>query len=61
MIGADTFNVLYNVTSTDLSAGTGGGDVVLEYVAVPEPATWAMLVSGMGMLAITQRLRRRSH
>ena len=34
-----------------------GSDVV---ISVPEPATWATLVGGFGLLAFTQRLRRRS-
>ncbi|MDD5349657.1 MAG: autotransporter-associated beta strand repeat-containing protein, partial [Chthoniobacteraceae bacterium] len=32
----------------------------LELMAVPEPGTWAMLVSGLGTLVGIQRLRRRS-
>ena len=35
---------------------TGGNDVAL--YAIPEPATWAMLLSGYGMLIGIQRLRR---
>jgi autotransporter-associated beta strand protein len=31
-----------------------------EFVVVPEPSTWAMVVGGIGMLAFGQRLRRRS-
>jgi len=27
---------------------------------IPEPATWAMFVGGIGMLGFVQRLRRRS-
>jgi len=32
----------------------------LALVAIPEPTTWAMMVSGLGMLFFTQRIRRRS-
>ena len=57
VVGTDTYNILYG-SSAD--GTTSGNDVVAQYVAVPEPSTWAMLVSGMGMLVFTQRLRRRS-
>jgi hypothetical protein len=40
------------------TAGIGSNDV--ELLAVPEPATWAMLVSGLGTLVGLQRMRRRT-
>jgi hypothetical protein len=56
-----------------LSAGTSTQDVTgvsapvevdvvytYTYEVVPEPSTWAMIVGGVGMLAFTQRLRRRA-
>ena len=39
-------------------ASLGGNDVAL--MAVPEPATYAMLLGGLGMLAFWQKLRRRT-
>ena len=53
-VGTDIFNILYNVDATGLNPGP---DVVL--LAVPEPSTWALMIGGIGMLALTQRLRRR--
>ena len=49
-LGTGVFTVGLSADSTDL---------VLNYAAVPEPSTWAMLVGGVGMLAFGQRLRRR--
>ena len=54
---------LYQITYFAHSTGSpgsqfiGGNDVAL--MAVPEPATYAMLLGGIGMLTFWQRLRRR--
>jgi autotransporter-associated beta strand protein len=48
------FTVLYG---NDGNGGTAG-DVELELTAVPEPGTWAMMLGGMGMLAVWQTKRR---
>jgi len=54
--GGWQFNILYAENAT----GTGGGnDVVLELTAIPEPGTWATMLSGFGMLLVVQRLRRK--
>lgn len=37
-----------------------GNNLDLKYNAIPEPGTWAMLLSGIGMLTFWQRSRRRS-
>jgi autotransporter-associated beta strand protein len=39
--------------------GTDGLDSALTLTVIPEPATWAMLLGGLGMLAGFQRSRRR--
>lgn len=36
------------------------GDTITVSTAVPEPATWAMMLIGFGMIAATARYRRRS-
>jgi autotransporter-associated beta strand protein len=51
-------------TSTPTWAGTwalsqSGNDLLLSYTAVPEPGAWAMVLSGLGMLLVGQRIRRR--
>jgi len=51
------FNILYNVDANGNAAA--GDDVDLQLTAVPEPGTWAMMLSGMGMLCVWQRSRRR--
>jgi autotransporter-associated beta strand protein len=55
--GGWQFDVLYAENAT----GTGGGnDVVLELTAIPEPGTWATMLSGFGMLLFVQRIRRKA-
>jgi autotransporter-associated beta strand protein len=41
------------------TTGSTGDDVAIELVSVPEPGTWAMMLGGMGMLAVWQSKRRR--
>ncbi|XHR31088.1 MAG: autotransporter-associated beta strand repeat-containing protein [Chthoniobacteraceae bacterium] len=43
-------------TSSDFGTGTAAS--TLEFTVVPEPNTWAILVSGFGLLAFGQKLRR---
>ena len=45
----------------DLSyTGGDGNDLTLSVLSVPEPSTWVMIVGGVGMLAVGQRMRRRA-
>ncbi|MBD8546068.1 PEP-CTERM sorting domain-containing protein [Sphingomonas sp. CFBP 8760] len=46
-----TTNLFYNVTSSNL---------VVSISPVPEPATWAMMLVGFGMIGASTRYRRRS-
>jgi autotransporter-associated beta strand protein len=59
--GIYTFEVIYNSDGTNDGLANQGNDVTLELetVAVPEPGTWAMLLSGAGMLIVWQKGRRR--
>ena len=36
----------------------GGGSYVLSYVQVPEPASWAMMIAGLGLLGVGVRHRK---
>jgi autotransporter-associated beta strand protein len=47
-----------DIASANFASGTVGGSE-LEFTVVPEPATWSMLIGGMGMMALVQRMRRR--
>lgn len=47
-----------NLILADGSAGTSAGDIYLQVLVIPEPGTFAMLISGVGMLTL---FRRRSH
>ena len=65
----DTFRVSYNANffdsnnaATHGAAGftsSNGHDVALQLYAVPEPGSFAAVISGLGMLAGLQRFRRR--
>lgn len=54
-VGSQTFDILYGYDAEGAQL-TGGNDIAL--LAVPEPATWTMLLGGIGMLAFGQKLRR---
>jgi autotransporter-associated beta strand protein len=51
-----TFAIYYDVNAGNTSSGN---DVVLELTAIPEPGTWATMLSGFGMLLFVQRMRRK--
>jgi hypothetical protein len=53
-------NTLNPTTRGSFSLSQSGQDVVLNFVAVPEPATCGLGVIGLGLAAGVSRLRRRS-
>ena len=55
--GGFVFAIDYGV---DLAGNPGGTGVDLVLTAIPEPGTWAAMLSGFGMLLCVQRLRRRT-
>jgi autotransporter-associated beta strand protein len=55
--GGLTFSIGYREDATDDGTGTGS-DVVLKLTAVPEPGTWASIVSGAIMILAMSRRRR---
>jgi autotransporter-associated beta strand protein len=52
------FTIMY-ASAPGGGALDSGNDVVLELDAIPEPGTWAAMLSGFAMLLIVQRARRR--
>ena len=54
-VGNYAFNILYATNPNGIGSGS---DVVLQVTAVPEPGTWAAILSGFGMLLVVQRMRR---
>jgi len=52
--GASTFDV-YTLSVTNVGVGVISG---ITFETVPEPATWAMLVGGMGLLISARRFRK---
>lgn len=62
-VGSTNFALLSNAAfavGTFTSSSDGLGNVTLEYQAVPQPQTWATLLSGIAMLGFWRRLRRRN-
>ena len=57
--GQYTFNVIYGTDGSTSGTPLVGNDVTLQLTSVPEPQTWAMLLSGVGVLGMWQRSRRR--
>ena len=47
-----------NTINGTFSVALNGNNLDLQYSAVPEPSTWAMVLSGFGALALVQRARR---
>lgn len=56
-LGGFNFNIEYGVDATGINPGN---DVDLTLTAIPEPGTWAAVLSGFGMLLFVQRIRRRA-
>ena len=49
--GIDKINLVYNASSNAVLYSTGGGG------GVPEPATWAMMITGFGLVGAAMRRR----
>ena len=57
--GANLLNTSYEYQSTGGPRAVTGGRAVLQVSAVPEPATWAMMITGFGLVgAMVRRARK---
>ena len=57
--GANLLNTSYEYQSTGGPRAVTGGRAVLQVSAVPEPATWAMMITGFGLVgAMVRRVRK---
>jgi hypothetical protein len=59
----NTYSISYFANFADDIAArslTGGNDIALQLMAIPEPTTFASLASGIGLLMGLRRFRRRS-
>ena len=54
-IGSQEFAINYNAVNLGAFTSTGGNTIAL--MAIPEPQTWVMFFSGIGMLALMRRRR----
>lgn len=58
-VNGRSFQISYTADSTTNSF-TGGKDIALLVVAVPEPGTWGMVLGGLGVVIILSRAQRRA-
>lgn len=58
--GKIAFTIAKDTTNNNGSGYAYINGLQIEAIAVPEPATWAMILGGVGMLAFGQRLRFRA-
>jgi len=56
---ADTAYTVTLAGTSPVSAGAISGNVTITNAAVPEPATWAMMILGFGAVGMVLRRRRR--
>lgn len=60
LVPLDTAN-FYVITIDGTATGTGGYAGTLTATSVPEPATWAMMLAGFGLIGFAMRRQRQSH
>jgi hypothetical protein len=58
LVTAGSLSFTYSPYPVEFTEGDLNG-VQLQSLSVPEPSTWAMLIGGVGMLLVVQRLRRK--
>ena len=59
---ANVTGITYTVLNADYTAvfsigGASNNDLLVQFSAIPEPQTWVMLLSGVGMLTLLRRRR----
>ena len=57
-LDGETWQISYAANAGSGIFSSGGSDVAIQLVAIPEPSTWMMLTGGLGLLGVWQRSRR---